>query len=291
MKTNKKNVYEIITEQICTLLDEGTIPWHKPWTGSAGAMPRSLESGKVYRGINLFLLACRDFESPYWLTFNQAKKKGGQVRKGEKGTHIIFFQWKEYEKQNDNGETVKEKRPILRYYVVFNLEQIDGIEAPKSEVKDFGFNPIQEAEKIVHNMPNRPQITHNEQRAYYQPKADRVNMPKGTSFAHDEEYYSTLFHELTHSTGHTTRLNRAGITELAAFGDETYSREELVAEFGAAFLCGHAGIEPATLENSAAYIQGWSKKLKSDPRLIVTAAAQGQKAADFILNESTLAND
>ena len=285
MKT-KKNVYQIITDQILEHLEKGNIPWKKPWTGSNGSLPRSLESGKVYRGINLFLLSCSDFESPYWLTFNQTKKKGGQVRKGEKGTPIVFFQWKEYKDKDDNGETVKKKRPILRFYVVFNIAQIDGIEAPKDEeAKDFGFNPIEEAEKVVHNMPNRPQITHNEQRAYYRPSIDFVNMPKATSFAQNEEYYSTLFHELTHSTGHESRLNRSGITELVAFGDETYSREELVAEFGATFLCGHAGIGPTTVENSAAYIQGWSKKIKSDPRLIVTAAAQGQKAADFILGE------
>ncbi|MBI9095257.1 MAG: DUF1738 domain-containing protein [Sphaerochaeta sp.] len=286
MKASKKSVYEIVTDRICELLEKGNIPWRKPWTGTHGGFPRSMESGKLYRGINHFLLSCADFESPYWLTFNQARNRGGQVRKGEKGTPIIFFQWKEYEKTSSNGETVKEQKPILRYYVVMNIEQIDGIEAPKGEeIKDFGFDPIAEAETIIHNMPNRPHITHNEQRAYYQPALDMVNMPKATSFEQAEGYYSVLFHELAHSTGHESRLARERFSGMAAFGDETYSREELVAEFGAAFLCGHARIEPATIENSAAYIQGWIKRIKSDPRLIVTAAAQGQKAADYILGQ------
>jgi len=283
--TKKANVYEIITNKICDMLDKGTVPWRKPWTGSNGDLPRSLESGKTYRGINLFLLACADFESSYWLTFNQAKAKGGMVRKGEKGTPIVFFNWSEKERTNAEGETVKVKTPFLRYYTVFNLDQIDGIEAPDTEQKEFTFNPIKEAEKIVHNMPNRPQITHNMQKAFYRPSIDLVNMPKATSFAETAEYYSTLFHELTHSTGHESRLDRQGIAEIAAFGDDVYSREELVAEFGAAFLCGHSGIDPATIENSAAYIKGWSKKLRNEPRLLVTAAAQGQKAADYILNE------
>ena len=135
-------------------------------------------------------------------------------------------------------------------------------------------------------MPKRPEIRHGEASAYYQPANDFVNMPKPELFDAEPEYYSTLFHELTHSTGHADRLNRDGITKLAAFGDDNYSQEELVAEMGAAFLCGHTGIENQTIENSAAYIDGWRKKLSADKKVVVYAAAQAQKAADFILNNT-----
>jgi antirestriction protein ArdC len=172
--------------------------------------------------------------------------------------------------------------PFIRYYKLFNVEQCDGVELPALENRSV--DPIAEAEVVVASMPNPPGIAFDGgAQAFYLPHLDSVHLPKRESFDSAGELYSTLFHELAHSTGHPSRLDRPALAEMAPFGSETYSREELVAEFGAAFLCAHAGIE-ATVDNSAAYIAGWLKKLRSDPRLVIIAASQGQRAADYILN-------
>ena len=184
----------------------------------------------------------------------------------------------------DRDTKTKKQVPILRYYTVFNLDQIDGVEAPDApEPSTRDFVPIEEAAKIVSGMGQRPEIIHKEPRAYYRPSTDTVNLPRPELFEKAEEYYSTAFHELTHATGHETRLNRRPSSEIRHFGDRDYSQEELVAEMGAAFLCAKARIEQATIENSAAYIQGWLAALKGSPKLVVHAAAQAQRAADFIL--------
>lgn len=270
-------IYEIITDRICAMLEAGTIPWRKGWAGG-DATPVSAVSKKEYRGVNHFLLRCAGFASPYWLSFKQAQERGGHVRKGEKGMPVVF--WKQYEREGENGE--KRRVPVLRYYTVFNVAQIDGLrmEFPEPEIK--AHRPIEEAEAIVAHMPNRPTIIHGEARAYFRPALDVVNMPAPGLFDMPEEYYGTLFHELTHSTGHESRLNRRPSTEPRSFGDPAYAREELVAEMGAAFLCAACGIERATLENSAAYIASWLKALRNDPKAVVIAAAQAQRAADYI---------
>ena len=291
MKKKKFDVYEMVTDRILEALENGTVPWRKPWRGgTAAGSPVNLKSKKAYRGINVFVLHLQGFSSRYWATFKQAKDLGGKVRKGSKGTPVVFWKWIDKKGKDDDGnEIVLDRYPILRYYTVFNLDQIDGIDDPDAKAADdtpAKFNPIEAAEKIVDEMPNRPEITHNEPRAYYRPSTDTVNMPKPELFDVPAEYYSTIFHELTHSTGHESRLNRDGITKLAAFGDDNYSQEELVAEMGAAFLCGHAGIENETIDNSAAYIDGWRKKLSTDKKLVVYAAAQAQKAADYILDNN-----
>lgn len=287
------NVYEIITERMIKLLEAGTIPWRKTWSGgsgSRGVLPKSFASGKTYRGINAFLLMASGFDSPLWLTFNQAKERGASVRKGERGTPVIFWA-KDWQKKNEEtGEKETVKRMVLRYYAVFNVAQIDGLEIPAdpsaTPITTNPFSPIPACAAVVDAMPKRPPITHNEQRAYYRPSTDSVNMPKPESFTKAEEYYSTLFHELTHATGHKDRVGRKGIDDsvVAPFGSAVYSQEELVAEMGAAFLCGHCGIDAAVIDNSASYIAGWLKQLKGDPKMVVMAGAQAQKAADFILN-------
>lgn len=280
--SGQNRIYEMITERVITLLEQGTIPWRKPWTGGgASDMPINLKSKREYRGINVFLLACMGYGSRYWLSYKQAKEKGGQVRKGEKGTPVIF--WKRYEtKDRKTGEDIEV--PVLRYYTVFNLDQIDDIDAPDAPIEvNPNFKPIEEAERIITNMPERPTIEHMQPRAFYRPSTDTVNLPKAELFAQPEEYYSTAFHELTHSTGHESRLNRRPSTEIRHFGDKEYSQEELVAEMGSAFLCAQARIEQVTLENSVAYIDGWLSVIKGSPKLVVQAAAQAQRAADFIL--------
>lgn len=276
------NVYEIITDRIISQLELGTIPWSKPWSGTQ-FHPRNLVSKRPYRGVNPFLLACCDFDSPYWLTFRQAKQLGGSVKKGEKSMPVVFWKWNEVE-DRESGEL--REVPILRYYNVFNLSQCDLPEEkqpPKVEAKTFSFSPIELCEKVVAEMPQQPVIKNDTVSAFYRPSSDEVHMPPTERFETATAYYSTLFHELTHATGHESRLNRDGICEVAEFGSRTYSKEELVAEMGAAFLCGHCSIEDATIENSASYIQGWLKKLRGDSRLVVHAAAAAQKAADFIL--------
>ena len=274
-------VYEIVTESIIKQLESGAAPWRKPWRTEP---PANLISGKEYRGINIFLLAFQGYGSRYWLTYRQALALGGNVKKGQRGTSVVFWKIGEYRKENnETGETEDRKSLLLRYYTVFNVEQCTGIEAPAKPVESTTFHPIEHCEQVVANMPNPPALSHNEGRAFYRPSTDSVSIPRPTLFNDPAEYYSTLFHELGHATGHASRLDRPGITESHFFGDRDYSKEELVAEMASAFLCGHCGIERTTLDNSAAYIGGWLKKLRDDKRLVVTAAAQGQKAADYVL--------
>lgn len=207
--------------------------------------------------------------------------------KGAKGYPVVFWKFDRDEKIEENGEIkLKKSTPILRSYTVFSVADIEGLpdgmipEPP--EQKEIG--SIESAEAVVKEMPKRPKINHGGARAFYRPGDDSVTMPPKGSFEKAEEYYSTLFHELVHSTGHEARLNRKSITAHSFFGDGDYSREELVAEMGATFLCGYCGIEAATIDNAAAYIDAWIKTLKADNRAVVVAAGQAHKAADFILN-------
>jgi antirestriction protein ArdC len=280
--------FDVITDRVIQRLEAGTVPWNKPWHGSAG-MPKNLVSKQQYRGINVFLLHCLGYESPYFLTFKQAKKLGGHVRKGEKGCPVVF--WKRLdvkEETTEDGQKVfKVKQvPMLRYYTVFNVSHCEGIEAPALDVPEREHDPIEAADQIANGMHNAPQIRHGHTGASYSPPEDVVRMPRPEVFNDDGAYYSTLFHELTHSTGHGSRLDRKLESDPAPFGSPDYSREELVAEMGAAFLCGEAGILHTNIDQSAAYIAGWLKKLKDDRKLVVTAAAQAQKAADHILGRT-----
>jgi len=292
------NVYEIVTEQILKKLEQGVAPWQKPWRGGAAFQPKSFASRKHYRGVNVWLLsmAAQEFgyKSPYWITYKKAKELGGQVRKGEKGTCVVF--WKRFDKPqatddmpDDSEETTKRSAPfMLRYYYVFNIEQIDGLDESKLPAdaiepdETLDFEPIEYCEKIVENMPNKPEIKHsNERRAYYSPLGDFVHLPNKETFISEPEYYSTAFHELAHSTGHKSRLDRPKFA-VAAFGENDYGKEELVAEMTAAMLCGVTGIETRTIDNSASYIDNWRRAIKGDSKLVVQAAAQAQKAADYI---------
>lgn len=280
-------VYEVVTDRILEKLKAGVVPWRKPWSGSAGLGEcKNIVSGKPYRGINAFLTAVLGYRSPYFMTYKQAVEHGAHVRAGEKGIPIVYFRKLDIE----DATTGKEKSiPMMRYYTVFNVEQVEGLKIregllfPGNE-HPIEFKPIEEAERIAANMPARPRLVHEKQSAFYSPMLDYVNMPKPESFGKAEEYYSTLFHELTHATGHKDRLDRGLCERLAAFGSADYSKEELVAEMGSAFLCAKAGIDAPVIDNQAAYISNWLRKLQSDPAMVVKAAGQAQKAADFILN-------
>lgn len=281
------NVYDVINSRIMELLEQGTVPWRKTWNAQSN-MPRNLCRNREYRGINLFMLACQPYSSPHWLTFKQVQDKGGHVRKGEKSCPVIFWKWldKRVEDVISNDTLSTDKIPLLRYYSVFNLEQTEGIEPPPTTEIVNTFTPIEMAEQIITGMPNRPEIKHGGNRASYSPMLDYVKLPVPESFDYPEEYYSTAFHELSHATGHSSRVGRKGILEPSYFGSHEYSKEELIAEMSAAFLCGHIGIENSTIENSAAYIAGWLKALKNDRTLLIQAGGMAQRAADYILNKS-----
>jgi antirestriction protein ArdC len=269
--------YDHITERIVSLLAQGTVPWHKPWNIRTG-LPRNLITQKPYRGINVFLLMAMNYESPNWLTLRQANAMGGQIKPGEKSCPVVF--WKPMKvKDRESGED--RKIPFLRLYHVFNVAQCTGLKnIPPAN--DSAFIQTLSAE-LVANMPLRPAIKHGMAMASYSPVNDVVKMPDQARFESEDHYYATLFHELVHSTGHEQRLKRASIMERNGYGSNPYAKEELIAEIGSAFLCGHAGIVDRTINSSAAYLEGWLKQLKEDKTLIVTAAAQAQRAADFIL--------
>jgi antirestriction protein ArdC len=275
------SVYEIITEQVIKQLESGVAPWRKPWRTLP---PANLISKKPYRGINVFLLALAGYGSQHWLTYRQAQALGGNVRKGEHGTKIVFWKFDKYETETADGETEERKSALLRYYTVFNLEQTEGLRALLALPPAF---PIESADAIVKGMRNPPAFEQDAQAAYI-PSRDTLTMPSRTAFESQAEYYSTLFHELTHSTGHAKRLAREGFDSPQKFGSESYSREELIAEMGSAMLCGVAGIEQATISNSAAYLDSWIRRLKADSRLVVSAASAAQKAADYIRGESAI---
>ncbi len=286
------NVFEIVTEKILGLLDRCTVPWRMPWK-AGNDQPRNLISGHTYRGINPWLLNAtaleRGFESCQWLTAKQIFSQKGSFKSGESKKYSLVVFWKMFEKlehETDSEDGRKQKVPVLRYYRVYNTEQAEGIEYEvPGIVGDKPFHSIPACEEIVEEFRDRPEICLGGGRAYYQPASDRIQIPPPNRFNSPEEYYSTLFHELTHATGHQSRLGRKGVSGgFHFFGDEIYSREELVAEFGSSFLCAKAGIEPTVIENQAAYIHGWKKRLKEDPRALVVAAGQAQRAVEYILN-------
>jgi antirestriction protein ArdC len=290
MNNKKDVVFEIITERIIEKLEAGVVPWHKPWT--AGNAPKSLYTGKEYNGLNVWILVAEDYASPWWITAKQLKRIGGSVKDGEYKNSTIITWWNigEYEAENkDTGEMETKKSFQLRYYRVYNIEQCDIPKAKLPEVPENveEFNPIEAAQNVVNNMPSPPTIKHNGGEAYYSPLTDSITLPNPEEFDNPEAYYCTEFHELIHSTGHESRLNRKGITEVNRFGSKDYSQEELVAEMGAAFLCGTTGIVNTTIDNSASYLASWIKRLRGDSKLIVYAASKGQKGAEYILGSSS----
>lgn len=291
----KIDVYQMVTDRICEMMEQGFIPWDKPW-----AMVRTSAwsgcDGHIYSLVNQFLLADPDKKyksweelekdiAGEWVTFKQAIDRGGCVRKGEKGRRIVFFTMLP-EKDKDGNET-KKFFPFLKWTTVFKIAQCEGIEQKFHKDADclYDFNPNQTADEVVADYIDREKVklkVKKSNRAFYSPDSDTVTVPLPEQFKDNAEYYSTLFHELTHSTGHPKRLNR--ISKAAAFGDDDYSAEELVAEIGSASILATLGIENArTFRNSAAYIQNWLKALRNDKKLIVSASGKAEKAIKLIL--------
>ena len=274
------NVYEMVTERIIKQLEQGTIPWQKPWTGvRSGAFNRV--SKKPYSLINQAIL-----EKPgEYATFKQYKDLGGHIKKGAKSEIVVFWKIIDVEEKNDKGEIEKKKLPLLRYYNVFHISQVEGVE-PLKEKLNTEIEPIEEADRVIKDYVDREHITFKEcisDKAFYRPMTDTVVVPLKEQFKNTNSFYQVAFHEITHSTGAQKRLDR-DIKELAPFGSEIYSKEELVAELGSAFLINHLGIETeGTFQNSASYIESWLKVLKNDNKFIVSASSKAEKAVNYIL--------
>ncbi len=278
-------IFKQVTDKILEQLKKGNVVWKKPWADNGP--PRNLVSKRPYSGINSLLLAMAGYAAPYWTTKEAVVKLGGRVRDDESSTQVFF--WKIIKPdgpENQERDDKKETRLEIFYkaYHLFNVEQCEGLgkKIPLFVCKDF--DPIDKCETILKNMPVCPKIMEMEPMAYYLPDLDLVNMPSRKLFHEPEKFYSTLFHEIVHSTGHKNRLGRHDrMREKFESYDHKYSHEELVAEIGSGFLCAHAGIDNQTITNSGAYIQSWIKRFERRQRMFFFAAAQAQSAVNFIL--------
>lgn len=275
-----KDIYQEITDRITAQLEQGVIPWHKPWIISGKACAISRSTGKPYSLLNQLILG----KPGEYATFAQIKQEGGMVKRGAKAQFVVFWKWIEQEDKDNPGEV--KKIPFLRYFNVFHLDDCEGLQPKHETAAAKPLEPDAAASAIITDYLARSGVKLEHQpgdRAFYRPSTDTVVLPQMEQFAELAEYYSTAFHELTHSTGHASRLNR--LTATAHFGNEEYSKEELVAEIGAAALVNHVGLEtPSSFRNSAAYVQSWLKALQNDKRMIVSAAGQAEKACNLILN-------
>lgn len=281
------DVYSRVNETILAALEQGIIPWRRPWVGG---LPTNYDSGKEYRGINILTLGIAEmvhgYSSPYWLTFLQAQKFGGHIKRGETATYIVFSDKQIREVQKEDGTKEEKVFHFVRSYPVFNWDQTEGV--PKKEagpVLDPDRDLIEVCDSVLDKMPKSPTYRESGGSAYYIPKEDLVNLPPIGSFKTTSGYISTKFHEYGHATGHISRLNRLGIMAVTSFGGEDYSFEELVAELTSAYLCAKNGIDN-TLENSSAYIQNWLKALKDDKSMLLKASGKATAAVEFILNTS-----
>ena len=307
--TKKKDVYEIITEQVIKGLQDKGLEWFRPWSSNGlTGVAISHSTGKPYKSINQFLLSYAIAEFGYssneFITFKQANALGGKVQKGCT-SHIVVFWNVSYSVKDANGKItfyrkvsdipsdlqhLAKKHLSPRYYRVFNLDDVKGVDDKwkiKDVVKGTIFEPRQDADQIYSEMVKKPDLSHGGNKAFYMPSSHSVRMPEQTTFADSDSYYKTLFHELIHSTGHKDLLNRKTLTESNGFGTNTYSQEELVAEMGAMFLISILGLEPKDSDgNSQAYINGWVKHLKDHTKEVLFASTQSTKAVEYILGVS-----
>ena len=268
-----------LAKRCLEMLDAGTVPWRKPWQGEGG-LPVNVQTGKRYQGMNSILLLWAGHT--YWAGYGQWKKLGGQVQKGEHGTEI----WRPARWATVKDAAGKERRIPTRFTLckVFNSGQQVGWNAPAVKVNDV--QPNHAAEMIVDAMPNRPTIDNVlGDRACYYPLLDKITMPKPEQFESAESYYSVLFHELSHSTGHASRCNRDGMGDMTK---HAYSREELVAEFGSLFLCAECNIAMAVIANSASYIRTWRDRIANAPEILDDVINDAQRAANYVLTPKAI---
>lgn len=278
----KKDIYEMVTDRIIEQLEKGYIPWQKPWTGvHDGAYNRI--SNKPYSLLNQMLLS----KTGEYATFKQWTELGGHIRKGEKAEIVTFWKIQQIEEENEDGEKIIKQLPLLRYYNVFHISQVEGVEPKSIDLNEL--QPIEEAERIKTEYMQREHIKILEKvtdKAFYSPSLDYIQVPCKEQYQNIEEFYSTLFHEMTHSTGHKNRLDREDVKDCMYFGSENYSKEELCAELGSAFLINKLGIASSkSFNNSTAYIQSWLRVLKNDKKFIISASSRAEKAVKYILNE------
>ncbi len=306
--TEKKTVNQILTEQIIEQLEKGVVAWRKTWAGGV-TQPANWFTKRPYKSwMNLMIHAISGFENPYYATFADIKKNGGSLEKGSKATKM----WSCFVAYSMNGKSVKigdvpnhvkamtvtmvnnttqehgyKARFVDRYISVFNMSLVKGIDCTYEVIESSNSNDIiEEAEKIINEMPSKPEYDFsNVNSPCYSPSQDVIKMPNLNDFTGSEEFYSTMFHEMAHSTGHQSRLNRKGITDPVKFGSDNYSKEELVAELTACFICNEIGLKPAVIENQTAYINSWIKVLKKDFDLIRHASIEAEKAYKFILDK------
>lgn len=290
-----RDLYREVTDKIITMIENGVAPWRRTW--STYGLARNYVTGHIYTGINLILMNNTPHPIPYFMTFTQVKEQGGQIRQGSKSHMVIYFNVyykdsldqtlsiEEARTRSNGGEEIQILK-FIKYFNIFNIEDIEDIEFNVSEIEIKLNEKIERCEGIILNMPNPPELKSIDgNRAFYSPTQDFVNIPPIEQFETAEDYYATFFHELTHSTGHASRLAREEVMNPQTFGSKPYSREELVAEMGASFLCSSVQIDYDNItENNAAYLAGWLKVLKEDRKFIFKAAAEAQKAADYILN-------
>jgi antirestriction protein ArdC len=288
MTAARIDLYTRVTDQIVAELEAGVRPWVQPWDAAhaAGPVSRPLRFNAVpYRGINVVLLWLaamrRHFACPLWMTYKQASELGGQVRRSEKGSLVVYADTFTRREAGDDGQEQEVEVPFLKSYTVFNAEQIDGLPARYYALAEQPSHPVERVEGAERFFGHTgAEIRHGGGMAYYAPAADFVQMPALESFRDAEGYYAVLAHELTHWTRHPSRLAREFGRQ--RWGDEGYAMEELVAEIGAAFLCADLGLTPEIREDHAAYIASWLKVLKNDKRAVFTAAGHAQRAADFL---------
>ncbi len=275
----KSDLHQQITDRIIEAMETARSAGRRLWD-SQPSLPLNRFTGKPYQGINTLILWSaglkHGYASPYWLTYKQAAEHGGQVRQGEHGELCVFYKPWEQAQTNDTGETETRKGAVLKSFRAFNLDQIDGIEAPAVATRP-AFAAIADAERILAASPAPIHLGGTQ--AFYHPATDTIHLPERERFTSPESFYNVALHELTHSTGHPSRLDR---TFGKRFGDEAYAFEELVAEMGSAFLNAEIGIISITLPDHADYLSSWIRVLKSDKRALLTAAAQAAKAQAFI---------
>lgn len=264
-------LYDDITNRIIEKLKDGILPWRKSWEYG---LPQNFITKKVYQGINYLNLCFEDYPSKYYLTYLQCQNKDGHVNKGAKSKSIIYWKISEI----DNGDIVK-KVPLLRLSNVFNLSQTSLFDDSEMVITD-----NTSCKSIIDNMTNMPTIKHNFNRCYYSPAEDYISIPPMIDFNNTDEYYSSLFHELAHATGHPSRLDRLS-------GDSIdQAEEELVAELSSSYLCSIAGIENSVIDNQASYIQSWLSELENDNMYLVRASQKAKLAADWLISKDSSNN-
>jgi antirestriction protein ArdC len=279
------DIAQIITDRIIAELETGVAPWVKPWSAATGTPTRGIPfnpvSKTIYRGVNRFWLSMMRSDSQQWVTFKQAQTLGGCVRKGEKGTPVVFWSITDRKSVGEDGSELSSKSVILKHYTVFSIEQCDGLNLPEIDRSVEEIVQHETVDSVVDRLRLAGGLFHGGDGAFYTPSRDCITMPFQKAFKTMTDYHATLLHEAVHATGHKSRLDRLTPSR---FGSEGYAYEELVAELGAAMLCAQCGVD-GQLQHSS-YIDNWLRVLKSDKKFILQASAHAQKAIDWIEAQS-----